>query len=124
MKVSLTSTILGVAALRASSKPGNGLERATTCGRSGLVIWSNIVWNRITNVSDGKFPRLDCILTLFAVCTDDFAGWLALQTNLALKGIIGIKAMSELADLLDRTGDADNFRVSGKKYPVGPELTD
>lgn len=29
--------------------------------------------------------------------TDDFAGWLANQTNLALKGVIGIRAMSELA---------------------------
>ena len=45
------------------------------------------------------------------VSTDDFAGWLALQTNLALKGIIGIKAMSELADVLGMTGDAKEFRV-------------
>ena len=51
------------------------------------------------------------MLTYPAVSTDDFAGWLALQTNLALKGIIGIKAMSEMADILDRTGDAKNFRV-------------
>ncbi|KAF2175656.1 DUF1793-domain-containing protein [Zopfia rhizophila CBS 207.26] len=50
------------------------------------------------------------------LCTDDFAGWLALQTNLALKGIIGIKAMSELADLLDRTGDADNYRNISDTY--------
>ncbi|KAK5726856.1 hypothetical protein LTR15_002746 [Elasticomyces elasticus] len=34
------------------------------------------------------------------LCTDDFAGWLALQTNLALKGIVGIRAMSELAGVV------------------------
>lgn len=50
------------------------------------------------------------------LCTDDFAGWLALQTNLALKGIIGIKAFSELADLLDRTGDAENYRNISETY--------
>ncbi|KAF1816327.1 DUF1793-domain-containing protein [Eremomyces bilateralis CBS 781.70] len=33
--------------------------------------------------------------------TDDFAGWLANQTNLALKGIVGIKAMSELAGVME-----------------------
>ncbi|OCK75285.1 DUF1793-domain-containing protein [Lepidopterella palustris CBS 459.81] len=48
--------------------------------------------------------------------TDDFAGWLALQTNLALKGIIGIKAMSELADILDMAGDAKNFRNISDTY--------
>lgn len=48
--------------------------------------------------------------------TDDFAGWLALQTNLALKGIIGIKAMSELADVLDMTGDAKEFRNISDTY--------
>jgi hypothetical protein len=50
------------------------------------------------------------------VCTDDFAGWLALQTNLALKGIIGIKAMSELSDLLGKTEDAENFRVGLQRF--------
>ncbi|KAF2729205.1 glutaminase A [Polyplosphaeria fusca] len=50
------------------------------------------------------------------LCTDDFAGWLALQTNLALKGIVGIKAFSEIADLLDRTGDAEHFRKISESY--------
>ncbi|KAF2202398.1 glutaminase A [Delitschia confertaspora ATCC 74209] len=48
--------------------------------------------------------------------TDDFAGWLALQTNLALKGIIGIKAMSELADILGKDDDAKNFRNISDTY--------
>jgi len=50
------------------------------------------------------------------VCTDDFAGWLPLQTNLALKGIIGIKAFSELATLLDRPGDAKHYRNISDVY--------
>ncbi|KAF1935642.1 glutaminase A [Clathrospora elynae] len=50
------------------------------------------------------------------LCTDDFAGWLPLQTNLALKGIVGIKAFSELADLLDRPGDAKHYRNISESY--------
>lgn len=50
------------------------------------------------------------------LCTDDFAGWLPLQTNLALKGIIGIKAFSELASLLDRSGDAQHYRNISDVY--------
>ena len=48
--------------------------------------------------------------------TDDFAGWLALQTNLALKGIVGIKAMSELAELLDEKADAKHYRNISDVY--------
>ena len=48
--------------------------------------------------------------------TDDFAGWLALQTNLALKGIVGIKAMSELAELVGETGDAKYYRNVSEVY--------
>ncbi|QDS74035.1 hypothetical protein FKW77_009079 [Venturia effusa] len=48
--------------------------------------------------------------------TDDFAGWLPLQTNLALKGIIGIKAMSELAELVGQAEDAENFRNISSVY--------
>ncbi|KAF2092053.1 DUF1793-domain-containing protein [Saccharata proteae CBS 121410] len=48
--------------------------------------------------------------------TDDFAGWLALQTNLALKGIIGIKAMSELAATLEMDADAKYYRNISETY--------
>jgi hypothetical protein len=56
--------------------------------------------------------HLTLMLMKGAVCTDDFAGWLALQTNLALKGIVGIKAMSELANVLDYKDDKKEYRVS------------
>jgi len=45
------------------------------------------------------------------LCTDDFAGWLALQTNLALKGIIGIKAMSELARVMGNQDEVAYYKV-------------
>lgn len=44
--------------------------------------------------------------------TDDFAGWLPLQTNLALKGIVGIKAMSELAAVMGEHDDVKYYKVS------------
>lgn len=48
--------------------------------------------------------------------TDDFAGWLSLQTNLALKGIIGIRAMSEISDVLGETKDAKYYRDIADDY--------
>nr|CDP26150.1 Putative Glutaminase [Podospora anserina S mat+] len=50
------------------------------------------------------------------LCTDDFAGWLANQTNLALKGIIGIKAMSEIADIVGEKEDAKFYRETAGEY--------
>ncbi|PBP19274.1 DUF1793-domain-containing protein [Diplocarpon rosae] len=48
--------------------------------------------------------------------TDDFAGWLANQTNLALKGIIGIRAMSEIAELVGEIEDAKFYRNVSETY--------
>ena len=48
--------------------------------------------------------------------TDDFAGWLALQTGLALKGIIGINAMSELAKLTGNDADAKFYKNISTTY--------
>ncbi|KAI9833036.1 MAG: hypothetical protein M1819_003868 [Sarea resinae] len=48
--------------------------------------------------------------------TDDFAGWLALQTNLALKGIIGIKAMSEIADVAGIPEDVEYYKNISEVY--------
>ncbi|KAF4824618.1 putative glutaminase [Colletotrichum tropicale] len=50
------------------------------------------------------------------LCTDDFAGWLANQTNLALKGIIGIKAMAEIADVLGKTDDSKHYSDIASDY--------
>lgn len=48
--------------------------------------------------------------------TDDFAGWLALQTNLALKGIIGIKAMSEMAAVIGNDKDVKYYKVNNGSH--------
>lgn len=48
--------------------------------------------------------------------TDDFAGWLPLQTGLALKGIIGINAMSELAKITGNHKDAKFYKNISTTY--------
>jgi hypothetical protein len=48
--------------------------------------------------------------------TDDFAGHLVNQTNLALKGIIGIEAMSQLSSLVGETADAQNYTTIAHDY--------
>lgn len=53
---------------------------------------------------------------MITVCTDDFAGWLALQTNLALKGIIGINAMSKLAEVAGNHADVSYYKNISDTY--------
>lgn len=48
--------------------------------------------------------------------TDDFAGWLANQTNLALKGIIGIRAMADIAELVGEKEDAKYYKNISETY--------
>lgn len=48
--------------------------------------------------------------------TDDFAGPLQLQTNLALKGIIGIKAMSQIAATIDNEHDLHYYLNISETY--------
>ncbi|KAI5802839.1 putative glutaminase [Pyronema domesticum] len=48
--------------------------------------------------------------------TDDFAGRLENQTNLALKGIIGIRAMAELSNYIEETEDAKNYTSIALDY--------
>lgn len=43
--------------------------------------------------------------------TDDFAGTLANQTNLAIKGILGIAAMGEIAHIAGQPDDAAHFQT-------------
>jgi len=50
------------------------------------------------------------------ISTDDFAGALPNQTNLAVKGIIGINAMAQIANLTKNGADATNFSSIAKDY--------
>ena len=50
------------------------------------------------------------------ISTDDFAGSLANQTNLALKGIIGIEAFAMMAKLTGNTADASNYTGIAHSY--------
>jgi hypothetical protein len=50
------------------------------------------------------------------ISTDDFAGSLANQTNLALKGIIGIEAFAVIAKLTGNTEDFSNYTNIAHSY--------
>ncbi|KAG4411703.1 hypothetical protein IFR04_015157 [Cadophora malorum] len=50
------------------------------------------------------------------ISTDDFAGSLANQTDLALKGIIGIQAMAVIANLTDNAVDGANYTDIAQDY--------
>lgn len=50
------------------------------------------------------------------LCTDDFAGWLPLMTNLALKGIVGIRAMSQLAGVMGDEKSEKYYRNISATY--------
>lgn len=60
-------------------------------------------------VQDSLYPSLQ-------LSTDDFAGHLENQTNLALKGIIGIAAMAEISTLAGESADAQNFSAIATDY--------
>ncbi|KAI9759953.1 MAG: mitochondrial import inner membrane translocase subunit TIM14 [Chaenotheca gracillima] len=48
--------------------------------------------------------------------TDDFAGQLVNQTNLAIKGIVGIEAMAKVATAVSNSDDAQNFTTTASNY--------
>jgi hypothetical protein len=50
------------------------------------------------------------------ISTDDFAGSLANQTNLALKGIIGIEAMAAIANITGNTAVGANYTNIAHSY--------
>jgi hypothetical protein len=58
----------------------------------------------------------DSLLPAEQLSTDDFAGHLVNQTNLALKGIIGIEAMAQMAKIINETADAQNFTTIAHDY--------
>lgn len=58
----------------------------------------------------------DSLIPANQISTDDFEGALANQTNLAIKGIVGIRAMGQIATILGKTADATNFNGIAAGY--------
>ncbi|KAF8581797.1 DUF1793-domain-containing protein [Ramaria rubella] len=56
-----------------------------------------------------QFLINDSLIPANQLSTDDFAGTLANQTNLAIKGTVGIKAMSLIEGILGNTATAANY---------------
>ncbi|KAL8734315.1 MAG: hypothetical protein Q9166_001513 [cf. Caloplaca sp. 2 TL-2023] len=52
----------------------------------------------------------------YQLSTDDFAGRLANQTNLAIKGIVGIAAMSKIAEICNDPAGAANYSATATSY--------
>ncbi|KAI1497132.1 hypothetical protein F5X99DRAFT_397933 [Biscogniauxia marginata] len=110
---------LGVGPTRRSySVDAYGMDRTWedigTTGEKAAVRWVNRsykLWKKWT----GYLIR-ESLIPANQLCTDDFAGWLANQTNLALKGIIGIKAMSEIADVVGETAEANWYRKVADEF--------
>ncbi|POR32405.1 Uncharacterized protein TPAR_07390 [Tolypocladium paradoxum] len=60
-------------------------------------------------IDDAKIPANQ-------LSTDDFAGHLANQTNLAIKGIIGLEAMSRIADVTGHEDDREKYTEIAHEY--------
>ncbi|KAG6004962.1 hypothetical protein E4U21_000585 [Claviceps maximensis] len=68
-----------------------------------LVKWAQYM------IEDAKIPAQQ-------LSTDDFAGHLANQTNLAIKGIIALQAMSEVAIKAGHGGESGKYSQYAKEY--------
>jgi hypothetical protein len=63
-----------------------------------------------------QFLITDSLIPGNQLSTDDFAGRLENQTNLAIKGIVGIRAMGEIYRLLGDNTKADNYTSIAASY--------
>ncbi|KAK2596697.1 hypothetical protein QQS21_006212 [Conoideocrella luteorostrata] len=68
-----------------------------------LVKWAGYM------IKDAKIPAQQ-------LSTDDFAGHLANQTNLAIKGIIALEAMSQVATKAGHQSESANYSSLAKQY--------
>lgn len=66
-----------------------------------------------------QFLIAESLIPANQISTDDFAGSLANQTNLAIKGIVGIKAMSVIAGMVGDSARSSNYSVGRVLHGTG-----
>lgn len=79
---------------------------------SRWLTWQRLLWFQFNLLDQWtQFLIAEALIPANQISTDDFAGALPNQTNLAIKGIVGIKAMSEIAAIVGDTARSSNYSV-------------
>ncbi|KAF2126519.1 glutaminase GtaA [Dothidotthia symphoricarpi CBS 119687] len=95
------------------------------CGNHMIMVLAYVQRSGNTDYIKQHYPILkqwveylveDSLLPAEQLSTDDFAGHLVNQTNLALKGIIGLEAMSQMSKLIGEDADAQNYTTIAHDY--------
>ncbi|KAF2848167.1 DUF1793-domain-containing protein [Plenodomus tracheiphilus IPT5] len=95
------------------------------CGNMIIMVLAYVQWSGNTDYIREHYPLLKQwseylieygLIPAHQFSTDDFAGKLANQTNLALKGIIGLEAMSQISKIVGKDADADKFTTIAHDY--------
>ncbi|KAJ7464116.1 hypothetical protein FB451DRAFT_454384 [Mycena latifolia] len=124
---------------------GDGLDEAMPVVQSGNMLIMALAFAQATGDNSQlkryralldqwtQFLIEDSLIPANQLSTDDFAGQLANQTNLAIKGIIGIRCMAEIYTLLGDKAKAANYSSIAADYvsqwqvlaqsTTGPHLT-
>lgn len=81
---------------------------------TGDVAWLNAHYPTLKQWAE--FLASFSLIPAFQLSTDDFAGKLANQTNLAIKGILALQAMGAIAEVVGQPADAANFSATASDY--------
>lgn len=95
------------------------------CGNNLIMVLAYAQRSQNTDYLKQHYPILqqwaeylveDSLYPAEQLSTDDFAGHLVNQTNLALKGMIGLEAMSQISKLIGEDADAQNYTNIAHDY--------
>ncbi|MCJ1381187.1 hypothetical protein MMC17_004296 [Xylographa soralifera] len=81
---------------------------------SGNAAWLTQHYSQLSQFADYLLQY--SLIPGIQLSTDDFAGQLVNQTNLAIKGIVGIQAMAGVAQIAGTAADALNFSTTAVNY--------
>ena len=81
---------------------------------SGNAAWLTQHYSQLSRFADYLLQY--SLIPGIQLSTDDFAGQLVNQTNLAIKGIVGIQAMAGVAQIAGIPADALNFSTTAVDY--------
>jgi hypothetical protein len=103
MPVEESANMLIMCAARAAHLDGTARTQYATGHYRILKQWADYL---VDNALDPGFQNQ----------TDDFTGFIAHSVNLALKGIVGIGAMSRIATAAGQSADADHYLATARSY--------